>query len=100
MAEAAASSVVETPAQKTAWWEPLAAFVLRAVVGVILFLVVASPAVVIGTLVERLHALGVDPIIISALKPLAYFLFSVDALLFITFIVREAVTAFRDLTGI
>lgn len=79
------------------WWHPLLVLLKETFGGSIIFVVVAIPAIGINYSVHWLERQGIDSVIIVGLTMLEYTLFSVDAMLFIFFIVKSAIKAGQEL---
>lgn len=72
------------------WWTPVIEFLVQIVVGTLLFVLIAAPAIGLDYLVTWLEALGVDRPILWGLTGCEYLLFGADVFLFAVFIVRKA----------
>lgn len=72
-------------------------FVVHLLTGTLVFIVIALVAVVLNLLVIRLANLGVSPVIVWGLRFVEYFLFLVDVILFVVFVVRTALRTVRKI---
>lgn len=72
------------------WWHAPAEFLVHVIVGTLIFVVIAVPAVGLDFLVKWLAGLGVTEIILYGLRFAEYMLFFVDLALFAWFVVRTA----------
>lgn len=79
------------------WWIPILEFLVQVVVGTLLFVLIAAPAIGLGYLVSWLDALGVARPILWGLMGCEYLLFGADVFLFAVFIVRKAWKGARKL---
>ena len=79
------------------WWKAPLVFLIEVIVGSVIFIIVALPAVGLNYLVHWLEGKGVDSIIISGLTALEYTIFTVDIGLCIFFIVKSAIKAGKEL---
>lgn len=72
------------------WWHTPWEFLVHALVGTLIFLIIATPAVGLDFLIKWLASQDVSDIIIYGLKGAEYALFFVDLVLFVVFLVRTA----------
>lgn len=72
------------------WWHALWEFLVHVIVGTLIFVVIAIPAVGLGFLIGWLEHKKVGRLIIYGLKFAEYTLFVVDLALFAWFVVRTA----------
>jgi hypothetical protein len=79
------------------WWTPILEFLVHVVVGTLLFLLIAAPAIGLDYLVSWLEALGVARPILWGLMGCEYLLFGADVILFTVFIMRQAWKGARKL---
>jgi len=70
------------------WWFPLWEFLVHVVVGTVIFVVIAAPAVGLNLLVAYLATLSVGWPIILGLEISEYALFVVDIGLYLVFLAR------------
>lgn len=80
-------------ARSSSKWKPLWHFLLDIVGGCVVFVCVALAALALGMFLKWLERYGagmVHPLILEVLAYLEYFLFFVDGLLFVAYVVRSA----------
>jgi hypothetical protein len=64
-------------------------FALHTLVGVVMFAVVGGAAVFLNYFTNLIEQLGISPYIVVAIQGLEFFLFAVDFLCLVIFIVKE-----------
>src|SRR5271157_5263098 len=69
--------------------KPAAQFALHSIVGIVLFVIVGFGAFFVDRLTHWLGAMGAQPAIVLVLSGLAYFLFAIDVLCFVVFMIKE-----------
>jgi len=79
------------------WWEAPLRFFIEAIVGVIIFSIVAGAAVGLNIAVTYLRAKGVDTFILIGLEGAEYGLFTVDLVLFTRFLWKTIVRNWKAL---
>ncbi|MCH8959880.1 MAG: hypothetical protein IH820_00765 [Bacteroidetes bacterium] len=72
------------------WWHAPWEFLVHVIVGILIFVVIAAPAVGLDFLIGWLENKSVGKLIIYGLKFAEYTLFFVDLALFAWFVVRTA----------
>lgn len=80
----------EAEALSSSWWIPIWEFTVHAVVGTLLFTLVALPAIGLNFFISWLEKVGVSGFIQWGLIACEYLLFVVDVVLFGVFIIRQA----------
>ncbi|MCK6391660.1 MAG: hypothetical protein L6Q40_11690 [Azonexus sp.] len=80
--------------EKKSWMTPVIHFAAHVVVGTALFVIIGAPAVGLSFLVKALVAAGVDAYTVAVLSFLEHAILTLDAILFMTYLV---VTAWRSL---
>ncbi|KGM38697.1 hypothetical protein JY96_21210 [Aquabacterium sp. NJ1] len=80
----------------TPWWSPIVHFVTHAVVGTVIFVVVAIPAWLIDALVEWLKEHHGQPYTIHVLEILAEGIVTLDAILVFAYFVLTAWKAVKE----
>ena len=83
-----------SPGRIGRWYEAVAEFAGHFLGGFLIFLLLAAAAVGISWIVERLKEGNFDPVIVVGLQAVAYFLFAIDALLFVAVVVTTAWAAY------
>lgn len=81
---------IDSEAFPSSWWTPVWEFAVHAVVGTLLFTLVALPAIGLNFFVSWLEKAGASGFIEWGLVACEYLLFVVDILLFVVFIMRQA----------
>ncbi len=80
------------------WWVPIWEFLVHTVVGTILFLLIAVPAVGLSLLIDAAQAyLYGKQVVVLALTAVEYLILASDLFLFVVFIVRSVGRAIRAL---
>jgi hypothetical protein len=99
MAEPSQSLVesAELPETVTPFWHAPWKFAVHAIVGTLIFAVIALPAIAINAIVNRLEDFHTDVVIIFGLKASEYALFGVDLVIFGVFLWRAARRTIKDL---
>lgn len=87
------------PNQALADWRVPYEFAVRAIVGVLIFAVVAAFAVGLSYCVRLLGVRNVDKVVIGGLKFCEYLLFAADIILFILFIARDVIKNAQSLVS-
>ena len=85
------------PEERQRYWRVPLGFVIRAIVGTLIFGVIAGAAVVLNLAVLQLESYNVDSFIVYGLKFCEYFLFLVDIVLFVIFLIKDAVRTAKQL---
>lgn len=78
-------------------WTPVVHFAGHAIVGTILFLIVALPAVLLSLVVHGLEAAHIDGFTVEVLKFLDHAILIADAGLFVAFLVITFIKALREM---
>ncbi|MCS8129894.1 hypothetical protein N1E91_11795 [Pseudomonas aeruginosa] len=68
------------------WYAPIVHFATHAVVGSIIFIIVATPSVLLGWLVHKLREWQVSEVTLTILLFLEYSILVMDAILFLAFL--------------
>ena len=89
-----ASTEATSPAN---WWQAPWQFAVHAVVGLLIFTVIASAAVALDLFVRSLESHRVNSLIVWGLRVGEYALFLADLLLFLVFIWRTARRTLKEL---
>lgn len=79
------------------WWEPIWTFAVHAVVGLLIFAVVAAGAILLNVAVNYLEQKKIALPLIYGLVFAEYLLFGVDLILFVIFVIRAAKRAAKEL---
>jgi hypothetical protein len=79
------------------WWDAPWQFAVHAVVGLLIFTVIAGAAVALDVFVRTLESHGMNGVIAWGLRVAEYALFLADLLLFLVFIFRTARSTLRKL---
>ena len=74
-----------------------ARFVLHTVVGALLFSMVGGVAVLLNYAVNLIQGSGVSPYMILAVQALEFFLFAVDFICLVVFVIKEAWILVREI---
>lgn len=79
------------------WWHPIVHFLTHTVVGMLIFIVVAIPAVLLDVLVNFLakHQLAA-PYLLSVMSLLEKAIFTLDAILVMAYLVVTAIRATKE----
>ncbi|QBF84277.1 hypothetical protein EXU30_17565 [Shewanella maritima] len=85
-----------TEENKDKWWFPLYEFGVHIFIGVVIFVLIALPAIGLNLWIKSLEG-TVDNIIIIGLVGVEYLLFFVDILLFVIHVVRTSLKAGKAL---
>ncbi len=72
------------------WWFPLWRFMIHAIVGTGIFILIATPAVFLNLIVQWLEEIRVTVWILAGLQIAEYSLFLVDLVLFLVFLAKTA----------
>jgi hypothetical protein len=72
-------------------------FALHTLVGVVMFAVVGGAAVFLNYFTNLIEQLGISPYIVVAIQGLEFFLFAVDFLCLVIFIVKETWVFCREI---
>ena len=72
------------------WWYPLLELLIHIVVGTGFFVLIAMPAIGLDALVTWLERGVSNKIVIYGLRFAEYFLFLIDIILFVCFLIRTA----------
>ncbi len=98
MTEDVASGQVEpTALSDVAWWEAPVQFAVHAIVGILIFGVIAAAALVFDFCVNFLEKRGMNSFIVLGMRVAEYSFFAADLGLFLVFIARTASRTFRRL---
>lgn len=79
------------------WWMPVVHFAAHTLVGSVLFLIVAAPAVGLSLLVHALANVSVDGFTILVLKFLEHAILCADSLLFAAYMVVTGAKSVKEL---
>jgi len=79
------------------WLRPLWKFLVHTFVGTAIFVVIATPAVLLHFLVKYLSTLALPSVLLWGLEGAEYLLFAVDWLLFGWFVIRAGIKAAKEL---
>ena len=80
------------------WWVPIWEFLIHAIVGTSLFLLIALPAVGLNLLIIQFQAsLNLSPFLIWILHAVEYLILGSDFLLLIVFIIRSVSRTIKQL---
>lgn len=82
---------------KKKWYEPVAEFAGHLLAGLLIFAMIAATAVGIYWSINQFKANNVDPIIILALQFVEYVLLALDVVLFLTWVVAAAWSAYNSM---
>ncbi len=77
------------------WWFPIYQFFIHTLVSTVIFILIASVAVLLGGYVTWLGTFNVSVYILFGLESTKYFLFCADILLFCFFITKKTLVAAR-----
>ncbi|WP_425668751.1 hypothetical protein ACPSL3_09990 [Vibrio owensii] len=83
-------------AHKEKWWFPLYEFGMHILIGTVVFVLIAVPAILLNIWITSLKG-TVDELIILVLTGVEYVLFFVDVLLFAIYIIRTTIKAGKEL---
>ena len=76
------------------WYTPVAHFAVHAVVGSLVFAIIALPAFGLGLLVAWLKLQGAATYVITVLTYLEYAIVTIDAIAFLAYLVYSSLTSF------
>lgn len=82
--------VAVTAKWSASWWTPVWEFFIHVLIGTLLFVLIAAPAVGLSYLISWLEDSRVSHFILWGLTGCEYLLFGVDLALFTVFILRQA----------
>ena len=77
----------------------MALFAIHTIVGVFIFVILGSAAVMLHYIAEFIAASGVSPYIVLAVQALEFFLFAIDFMCMVVFVVREAWIFLREIVA-
>lgn len=92
----AGATVAPIPIRRP-WWHAPWEFAVHAVVGILIFLVIALAAIVIELVVRAADAAGANLVISYGLRIAEYAVFAADLLVFLVFIWRTTVKFLKGL---
>jgi hypothetical protein len=82
---------------KHSGWTTLVHLAVHAVLGMVIFAIVAVPALALGRFVKWLEAAGATPYVIQVLTPLEHTIFTADALLYLFLMLKALYKAGKEL---
>src|SRR5207302_3292722 len=91
------TSSVPEPNDEPRWWVTPWTFAVHAVVGSLIFAVIASPAVALDLIVRALESQAVNGVILWGLRAAEYANFAADLLLYLVFIWRTTMRTLKKL---
>lgn len=84
------STATKTEENTPLWWAPILEFLIHAIVGTILFILIALPAIGLNLLIHLFQTeLALNPLVILSFTLVEYAILSSDLFLFAVFIVRS-----------
>ncbi|MGE3342305.1 MAG: hypothetical protein AB7L71_02625 [Vicinamibacterales bacterium] len=79
------------------WWAPIVHALTHTVVGTLIFLIIATAAVVLGQFVQWLQGIGTSAYVLAVLTFLEYAIVTVDAVGYLLYLVTTAYQAWKEL---
>jgi len=78
------------------WWAPVLHFVVHAIQGILILAVLLVAAIIVGELVKVLIYFNAASFVISVFEQLENVMVAVDAIMFLCYILRAAITALKE----
>lgn len=79
------------------WWTPVAQIGVHTLVGLLIYLIIAVPAVLLGMAIEYLGKLNLPGFTLAVLEVLEHGILLVDTLLFVVYVGVTGIKAFREI---
>jgi hypothetical protein len=90
-------AAVPTQAQVAPWWRAPWDFAVHAVVGILIFVVIALAAIAIELIVRASEMVGINQTVVIGLRVGEYSIFCADLIMFLVFTWRTTTRAIRGL---
>jgi hypothetical protein len=79
------------------WWAPIAHFATHTVVGTVIFAIIGTPAILLGLAMHWLEHFPLPHYTVTVLEALEKLIVSVDAALYVVYLVYTFVKAVKEL---